>query len=247
MLKVGKVQFAHAYDLLRRATVSAIDAMRRGLQSIYFADHTRRERLVLVRSSDRMPHFRRLPTRNPSRQRPLIPAGLLRTPHQRAVRKLELELTTGEGLRCEFHDGFSTCPEQFELVRPAQPVVVDVERSRVIGGHRLVPDILIRCARSGVPLLAIEVCASHPLGERKRLSYSRAAITWIEVRALHTLNRFRRMPVCAQDWSGPSLPREPKQLTLKLGMPRFNHPARFSSMPAQSSAAMNSQRVIRTL
>jgi hypothetical protein len=217
MLKVSKVQFAHAYDLLRRATVSAIDALRRGLHGIYFADHTRRERLVLVRSRERMPHFRRLPVRNPCRQRPLLPAGLVRTPHQRAIRRLQLELTTGEGLRCAFHDGFSVRPEQLELVRPGQPVVVDVERSRVVGGHRIVPDMLIRCATTNVPLLAIEVCASHPVGERKRLLYSRAAITWIEVRALHTSSRFRKMPVCAQDWSGSLLPTEPLQLTFKFG------------------------------
>lgn len=221
MLKVSKVQFAHAYDLLRRATVSAIDAMRRGLHSIYFADHTRRERLVMVRSRERMPHFRRLPIRNPCRQRPLLPAGLVRTPHQRAIRRLQLELTTGEGLRCKFHDGLSVRPEQLELVRPGQPVVVEVERSRVIGGHRLVPDILISCALTKVPLLAIEVCASHPVGERKRLVYSRVAITWIEVRALHTLSRFRKMPVCAQDWRGSLLPTEPMQLTFKFGTNAF--------------------------
>lgn len=173
MLRPSRVQFRHAYDLLRRIPILAIDALRRGLTGLFFVDDSLREQLVLVRPADRSVHFRRLPTRRPRRARVTPPPQLAKTPHQRAVHRLYLELRTGEGLNCVFHDGMCVRPEQVCLLPADARIEVRVESGCALGGRRLVPDLLVSCADTGRPLLAIEVCATHPVGLTKQDAYAR--------------------------------------------------------------------------
>jgi len=215
MLRRSLVQFRHAYDLLRRGTVSAVDAARR-LGNLFFLDETRAERLVLVRSTDKTPHFRRLPCYPGSRRNRAFPPGATRTPHQRAVHRLRLELEAGEGLSCVLHDGMVVGPAAKVLVGREQRVRVKTEQSVRIAGRRFAPDILICCHDTDAPLIAIEVCASHPVGAVKRAAYEIAGLTWIEVRAMHTVRRFRKQPLCAENWNGRDLPMPPHQRVLPL-------------------------------
>jgi hypothetical protein len=216
MLRPSHVQFRHAYDVLRRSPVLALDALRRRLTGLFFVDETLREQLILVRPSDKAVHFRRLPTKRPRRARPCPPPHLARTPHQRAVRRLQLELQAGDGLTCVFHDGMCIRPERVCLIPASNRVDVHVEVSHSIGGTRLVPDILISCPETGRALLAIEVCATHPVGATKQAAYARAGVQWVEVRAMQVICRFRRRPICAENWSGATFPEPPGQLALKL-------------------------------
>ena len=216
MLRPHLVQFRHAYDALRRIPILAIDALRRGLTGVFFVDNTLKERLSLVRSAERAVHYRRLPTKRPRRVRPATPSHLAKTPHQRAIKRLQLELTAGEGLTCVFHDGMCVLPGSVCLVREGDLVIVRVESSFSIGGRRLVPDVMIVSPATGRPLLAVEVCASYPVGTVKRAAYAHAGIPWVEVRALQVIGRFRKRPICAENWAGPQFPRPPSQLTLTL-------------------------------
>lgn len=226
MLRRGFVSIRVAFDLLRRSFVDAVHAARRPAGSLYFGDAACDERLVLVRSVDRTPHFRRYPRK----RSPTVPPSAIascETAHERAVRRLSLEIEAGEGLRCAFHDG-TFIQNQFELV-DARPYRVLREHGVSIGGRRLVPDLLVLCPRSGERLLVIEVRASHPVGRMKRRAYASACVPWIEVRAVHAISRFRRASLCVENWGGPGFGPPPHQASLL--------PEQFEQLPASAGPA----------
>jgi hypothetical protein len=210
MLRRSPVQIRHAYDLVRRRTVTALEAFHRA-GSPYFTDEHLNKRLVLVRSTEKTPHFRRLPARCGLPPRTALAAA---TSHQRAVRRLHLELFTGEGLTVNFHDGTSVVETDHPLIRADDLVTIAVEHRMTLAGRVFSPDILVLCKLTGQPILAVEICASHPIGPAKRAAYDVAGLPWIEVRAAHTCQRFRRRPLCAENWGGPKFPAPPFQTIL---------------------------------
>ena len=147
----------------------------------------------------------------------------------------------------------STRPSRTELdaAEPAlvaktvpAPLRLEVESSITIGGVRIAPDVLVICPASGKRLLAIEVCASHPVGSTKQAAYAREGLPWIEVRALHAIQRFRRTPLCAENWYGSQFPDPPLQLSLmRQGtsdpeqMGRLS-PAADQPLPASTNACL---------
>jgi hypothetical protein len=230
MLRRSLIQFRHAYDPIRRVIVDAIDATRRS-GGLFFTDAGRQERLVLVRSIGRMPHFRRYPRRmTGGTERPSGPS--IRTPHQRAVRRVYLELLTGEGLTCQYHAGTVVRSSALVLISGKQPPHLLVERTILVAGRRIAPDLLVVCPVTERRLLAIEICASHPVGLAKLAAYAAEGLPWIEVRALHTMRRFRRAPLCAENWGGGSFPQPPLQQSLMLAT--FREEAGPASKPGHN-------------
>jgi hypothetical protein len=208
MLRRSLVAIRYAFDALRCSLVDAMHAARRA-GGAFYADASCQDPLVLVRSADREPHFRRYP-----RLRQADASAPLRTTptaHKRAVRRLELEITCGEGLHCVFHDGTLSGKEPIAILQRGYESTVAVERGVRLNGARYVPDLLVLSRRTGVPLLAIEVRASHPVGIAKRAAYQHAGLRWIEVSALHTIRRYRRLPLCVEHWGGSGFPPPPEQ------------------------------------
>jgi hypothetical protein len=244
MLRRSLVATRHAFDAVRCSVVDAIRAAWR-TGGAFYVDSSCQEPLVLVRSKDREPHFRRYP-RHP---RPTVARSKPKssTPHQRAIRRLHLELSCGEGLRCLFHDGTRVGDEALMIFDRVQKLAVAVEFGFRLGRTRFVPDLLVACAHTGAPLLAIEVRASNAVGVEKRSAYQQAGLRWIEVSALHTIRRFRHAPLCVENWGGNDFPCSPMQRALHLrvitrprqiGTPasRLPPPRWTSVAPCRSSA-----------
>jgi hypothetical protein len=95
------------------------------------------------------------------------------TPHDRAIRRLAMELKAREGLMGLFHAGISWralgC-----LVDLSTPVLVEHEKSIKIGHSRFVPDLVVRCPRTGRILLVIEVWHTHAVSGRKKAAFQAA-------------------------------------------------------------------------
>ena len=100
------------------------------------------------------------------------------------------------------------------LVSPATIVQVDREESLQIDGKRFVPDLVVRCRRTGNVILVVEVWHSHPVTAKKKAAFNSAGFPWIEVRSWHVLARHRRLPLPVLDWGGASLPTGPGQTDL---------------------------------
>jgi hypothetical protein len=132
------------------------------------------------------------------------------SPHRLAIRRLALELSADEGLLCHFHSGVAWRSFQPLLPRGAQ-VVVEHEQPIRAAGRRYIPDLTVRCARTGRLLLLIEVWHTHAVTERKRQAFAQAALPWVEVKSWHVLGRHRKWPLPVIDWGGPGLPDGPYQ------------------------------------
>jgi hypothetical protein len=74
--------------------------------------------------------------------------------------------------------------------------------------------VLVVCPKTGEHLLVIEVRSSHSIGEAKRAAYEQSGLPWLEVSALHTIQRFRRAPLCPEDWGSRRFPSPPTQSRL---------------------------------
>lgn len=144
-------------------------------------------------------------TQHPSRRGD--PEG---TPHQRAIRRLAMEIGAREQLMGLFHGGVSwralAC-----LVDPRKAVSLQAEKAIRIGGKRFVPDLVVRCGRTDSILLVVEVWHTHSVTERKKDAFASANLPWIEVRSWHVISRFRKRPLPVLDWGGPGLPEPPGQ------------------------------------
>jgi hypothetical protein len=90
-------------------------------------------------------------------------------------------------------------------------VVINVEEQLSAAGRRYIPDLVIRCKRSGRLVLAIEVWDTHPVSPSKQHAYQVAGIPWIEVRAWAVACWRRGQPLPVLDWGGFSLLESPKQ------------------------------------
>ncbi len=90
-------------------------------------------------------------------------------------------------------------------------VVVNVEEPLNAAGRRYIPDLVVRCERSGRLLLAIEVWDTHPVSPLKRQAYQTAGVSWIEVRAWAVACWRRGQPLPVLDWGGFSLLASPEQ------------------------------------
>lgn len=148
--------------------------------------------------------------RTQQNRRPRDPQG---TPHERAIRRLALELKAREGLMGLFHAGVTwrafAC-----LVSLSAEVAVETEMSLKIGGSRFVPDVVVRCARTRRILLVVEVWHTHTVSAKKKAAFHTAGFPWVEVRSWHVISRTRRQPLPILDWAGPGLPEPPEQRSL---------------------------------
>lgn len=131
--------------------------------------------------------------RSPRRRGPTI--------HQQAISRLSLELRATEGLHCWFHSGVSWRAYQ-HLIERGSRVIVEAERELRVAGRRFIPDLTLRCPKSGEIRLLIEVWHTHAVSVAKRRAFATQGLPWIEVRAWHVVNRFRRQPLPVLDWGG---------------------------------------------
>ena len=132
------------------------------------------------------------------------------SPHQKAIRRLTIELEAGEGLFCIFHGGVDWRCARALLPRHAR-FVVKSECPVWAGGRRFIPDLKILCARTHRALLLIEVWHSHVVSPSKRRAYNRLGIPWVEVNSWHVLQRYRKRPLPILDWGGIGMPDAPFQ------------------------------------
>lgn len=157
--------------------------------------------------NSRRQHFAR---RTQAKRRLADPLG---TPHQRAIRRLALEVAAREGLWGWFHAGV-TWRAMGSLVDPGIPVFVHTEQALKLGTRRYVPDLVVRCARSNRILLVVEVWHTHAVSASKKAAFTSAGFPWIEVRSWHVISRFRKRPLPVLDWGGAGFPTAPKQYAL---------------------------------
>lgn len=132
--------------------------------------------------------------------------------HERAIDRLSLELRTSEGMLCLFHSGVGW-QALMEVIKKGMPVQLEKGRSVRAGSRRYVPDLIVRCPKTGALILLIEVWHTHAVSQRKRLDFTNAGLPWIEVRASHVLSRFRSKPLPVLDWGGLE-PTPPIQRTI---------------------------------
>lgn len=229
MLRRSLSAVRYAFDVLRRSFVHAAHAAGRAGGSFY-RDGSCREPLVLVRKNDSEPHFRRFPRRRSELGPPPLPAGVP-TPHQRAVRRLWLELACGEGLSCLFLNGSVSMGEALALFGAGTAWHARAERGIQIDGRRFIPDLVVSCPVTAQHLLVIEVRASHAIGSAKQQAYASAGLPWIEVSAAHVCNRRRRAPLCAEIWGGSGFPALPEQGQLFQTSTNGFPPAEVRSSP----------------
>lgn len=121
--------------------------------------------------------------------------------HQRAISRLSLELRATEGLHCWFHSGVSWRAFQHLIARGSR-VIVEAERELRVAGRRFIPDLTLRCPKSGDIRLIIEVWHTHAVSVAKRRAFAAQGLPWIEVRAWHVVTRFRKQPLIVLDWGG---------------------------------------------
>jgi hypothetical protein len=79
---------------------------------------------------------------------------------------------------------------------------VEAERELRVAGRRFIPDLTLRCPKSGEIRLLIEVWHTHAVSVAKRRAFATQGLPWIEVRAWHVVNRLRRQPLPVLDWGG---------------------------------------------
>jgi hypothetical protein len=126
------------------------------------------------------------------------------------IRILRIQIQAEDGLFCCFHGGVDWRCAQNLLPRGSK-VVVETERPVTAGGRRYVPDIKVLCARTGRPILLIEVWHTHAVSRKKRRAYNELGLPWIEVKSWHVLQRFRSRPLPILDWGGKGMPDGPFQ------------------------------------
>lgn len=112
-----------------------------------------------------------------------------------------------------FHGGVTWRAFQL-LVSPTSGVEVQTEKSMQVGSKRFVPDLIVRCRRTGRVLLVVEVWHSHAVTPRKKAAFNQAGLPWIEVLSWHVLARRRRFCLPVLDWGGALLPPAPEQFGL---------------------------------
>lgn len=144
------------------------------------------------------------------RRRAASPQG---SPHKRAIDRLAMELGAREGLMGLFHSGIEW-RALMALIDPKRLVAVRREKSLPVGDRRLVPDLVVRCARTDKVLLVVEVWHTHAVTPRKKAAFLAAGYPWIEVRSWHVISRTRKKPLPILDWGGAGLPDGPEQLAL---------------------------------
>lgn len=132
--------------------------------------------------------------------------------HRAAIEKLRDAIREGVVMIGRFHGGV-WWRGFMPLVPPEMrsQVVINVEEQLNAAGRRYIPDLVIRCKRSGRLLLAIEVWDTHPVSPSKRQAYQAAGVSWIEVRAWAVACWRRGQPLPVLDWGGFSLLASPKQ------------------------------------
>lgn len=148
--------------------------------------------------------------RTQQNRRPRDPKG---TPHERAIRRLAMELKAREGLMGLFHAGV-TWQAFASLVNLGAAVAVETEKPLKIGSSRFVPDLIVRCVRTHRILLVVEVWHTHTVSAKKKAAFCAAELPWVEVRSWHVISRTRRQPLPVLDWGGPGLPQPPEQHSL---------------------------------
>ena len=115
-------------------------------------------------------------------RKPRSPRRLGPSIHQRAISRLSLELRATEGLHCWFHSGVSWRAYQ-HLIERGSSVIVEAERELRVAGRRFIPDLTLRCPKSGEILLLVEVWHTHAVSVAKRRAFAAQGLPWIEVRA----------------------------------------------------------------
>ena len=161
-------------------------------------------------------------------------ADPLEAPHQRAIRRLALEIAVREGLWGWLHAGV-TWRAMGSLVDPGSTVLVHAEQALKLGTRRYVPDLVVRCAKSDQILLVVEVWHTHAVSASKKAAFTSAGFPWIEVRSWHVISRFLKRPLSVLDWGGPGFPTGPKQYDLfeaepaALGKPIGEHSNRVKT------------------
>lgn len=134
--------------------------------------------------------------------------------HKQAIERLVLEIKAREGLVGWLHDGIALC-DLVKLLACGEPSSIEIEKAIPIGRRRYVPDLTVRCSRTGRIQLVIEVWHSHAVSARKKAAFAAAGINWVEVRSYQTMSRFRKCPLPVLDWGGPELPQAPEQTTIE--------------------------------
>ena len=171
------------------------------------------------------------------------------TPHQRAIRRLAMELKAREGIMGLFHAGVTwrafAC-----LVSLATAVAVETEKPLKLGNSRFVPDLIVRCARTHQILLVVEVWHTHAVSAKKKAAFQVAGFSWVEVRSWHVISRTRRQPLPILDWAGPGLPRPPEQYPLfefEDGQKRSSEPSVHDRAPTKLAPDLSGQSRRRRL
>ncbi len=180
----------------------------------------------------------RFARRTQARRQKADPLG---TPHQRAIRRLALEIQAREGLWGWFHAGV-TWRAMGSLVNPKTAVLVQCEKALRLGPHRYIPDLVVRCSKSDRILLVVEVWHTHAVTTRKKTAFTAAGFPWIEVRSWHVISRFRKRPLPVLDWGGLGFPAGPEQFGLFDAEPTM---APERSLETQSRQVKNSERFER--
>lgn len=83
-----------------------------------------------------------------------------------------------------------------------------------LNGRRWIPDLTVRCKRTGTLLLAIEVWHTHSVSHAKRTVYLAAGIPWVEVKAWNVLERVGKKTLSILDWGGIEAVTSPVQRDL---------------------------------
>jgi len=81
-------------------------------------------------------------------------------------------------------------------------VLISLGASLRLNGRRWIPDLTVRCRKTGALLLAIEVWHTHSVSSTKRAAYLAASIPWIEVKAWNVLERVGKKTLSILDWGG---------------------------------------------
>lgn len=133
--------------------------------------------------------------------------------HKKAIELVHAQVQRGLGIPCLFHGGAQWSAMK-SLLGGQGDALISQGASLHLNGRRWIPDLTVRCKKTGVLLLAIEVWHTHSVSRTKRAAYIAAGIPWIEVKAWNVLERVGKKTLSILDWGGIETVASPEQWDL---------------------------------